>query len=431
MITLRSRFPRSRFRIASCLAAALAASIAGCSGKAGQSGTPAVAVQTATAVTQPIQEVFEGRGILYPIHQASLAPKISAPVQKFYVNRGSRVHAGELLAVLANKDLAAGVVAARGAYDQAAANYEATTSSTLPEEIQSAQAAVADARSNLENQQRLYQSETNLYREGAIPRRQVDATAVALTAAKSAWETSLKHLHDLRTFGLTQQQRAAKGQMESAHGQYLSAVAQMGYSEIRSPINGVVADRAVYPGNIVPAGTPLLVVMDTSKVILRLHIPQPEAAQLHIGDPATLDVPGVSSGVPAKVSIISPALDPGSTTVEVWLEAGNPHHDLAPGASVSASIAVRKVPDALVVPESAILVGDNGGKYVMVVGPDSLAHSRPVATGIQNNGMVQITSGLQPGDQVIVNGAYGLPDKTKVTATPVKISAASSAADQD
>jgi len=398
------------------------ASLTGCSGTSADlsANSSAVAVQTVTAVMQPIQEIFHGQGILYPIHQASLSPKITAPVERFYVNRGTRVHTGELLAVLANKDLSAEVVAARGAYDQALANYEATTSSTLPEEIQAAEAAVADAKSTLDDQQRVYESELNLYHEGAIPRKQVDATAVALTAAKSEWETAQKRLNDLKASGATQQQRAAKGQMEAAHGQYLNAVAQMGYSELRSPINGVVAERTVYEGDSAPAGTPLLVVMDTSKVILRLHIPQNDAAQLHVGDTATLDAPGISGGVPARVSIISPALDPNSTTVEIWLEADNPHHNLAPGTSVGASILVRKVPDALVVPESAILVSDDGGKRVMVVAPDSLAYSRPVTTGIQNGGLVQITSGLRPGDQVIVGGAYGLPDRTRVKATPEK-----------
>ena len=409
-----------RFRMwtVSGVAMSLVALSLGCSGGKPSDKAPAVAVQTVIAKIQPIEDVFQGQGVLYPIHQASLAPKVTAPVERFYVNRGSRVHKGELLAVLANKDLSAAVVSARGAYDQALANYEATTSSTLPEAIQAAEAAVANAKSNLANQQRLYRSEMNLYRQGAIPRKQVDATAVTLTQARNGWMTAQKHLQDLKLHGLTQLQRAAKGQMEAAHGQYLNAQAQLGYSEIRSPIDGVVAERSVYEGDIVPAGTPLLIVMDTSKVILRLHIPQSEASQLHLGDPATLQVPGIQGSVPAKVSIISPATDPSSTTVEVWLEADNPHRDLMPGTSVSATIVVRKIPDALVVPESAILVGDNGQKTVMVVGPDSIARSVAVTTGVHEGNFVQILSGLHAGEQVIVTGGFGLPDKSKIKATP-------------
>ncbi len=407
------------------LAAGFSVALGGCSKRSADlaSASPVVAVQTVTARMQPIEQVFHGQGILYPIHQASLSPKITAPVERFYVNRGTRVHRGELLAELDNQDLAAGVLSARGAYDQAPANYEATTSSALPEEIQAAEAAATNAKSRLDDERKVYASELKLYQEGAVARKQVDATAVALTAAKSAWETAEKHLNNLQSSGEDQQMRAAKGQMEAAHGQYLSTVAQLGYTRLRSPIDGVVADRAVYPGDIAPAGTPLLVIMDTSKIVLRLHIPQPQAAQLRLGDPATLEIPGIEGGLPARVSIISPALDPNSTTVEIWLESDNPHGELVPGVSVSAVIVVRKVPDALVVPESAVLAGDSGGSRVMIVDAGGVAHSRQVTTGIRNAGLVQILSGLQPGEEVIVGGAYGLPDKTKVNAAPESDSA--------
>lgn len=376
------------------------------------------AVQTAVAKTQPIEEILQAQGILYPIQQASISPKVSAPVEKFYVNRGARVHKGELLAVLANKDLQAGVVSARGTYDQAKANYESTTASTLPEEMQSAEAAVQDARSNLDQQQRLFETDTNLYQQGAIARNQLDATGVALTAAKNAYRTAQKHLQNLQASGGAQQQKAAKGQLESAQGQYLSAQAQLGYSEIRSPIDGSVADRSVWPADIAPAGTPLFVIVDATKVVLRVHIPQAQAAQLHIGDAATLHAPGVEEGVPARVSVISPALDPNSTTVEVWLTASNPDHKLAPGTSVGASIVVRKIPNALVVPEPAVLVNEQNEARVMTVGPDNVAHDHRVVTGVRYQGMVQILSGVHAGDQVIVSGDFGLPDKSKVTIQP-------------
>jgi multidrug efflux pump subunit AcrA (membrane-fusion protein) len=414
-------------RLQSILSAALLAvcvpAMTACSGKSAPE-TPPVKVETVTAKVQPIEDIFQAPGILYPLHQASLTPKVTAPVERFLVNRGTKVHRGELLAVLDNQDLQAAVISARGTYDQARATYESTTSSTLPEEIQAARAALTDAKSTLDQQQKLYDSESNLYKEGAIARKQVEATGVALTAAENAYRTASTRLANLQKSGLSQQQQAAKGQMESARGQYLNAEAQLAYTELRSPIDGVVADRAVYPGDVAPAGTPLLTIMDISKVILRLHIPQAEAAQLHVGDAGTLEVPGIQGGVPAKVTIISPALDPNSTTVEIWLEADNPHRMLAPGTSVTASILVRKIPNALVVPESAVLVGDNAEARVMVVGSDSIAHSMPVTTGVRSGTVTQILSGLQPGDRVIVGGAFGLPDGTKVNAVAVSGAAA-------
>ncbi len=400
--------------VTSCAIAALL--VSGCKGgnDALSNDQTVVSVQIATAKVHSITDVVTAQGVLYPLHQASLSPKITAPVRAFYVNRGSKVHRGQLLAILENKDLAAGMVSAQGSYDQAQAAYASTTHSTLPEEIKTAEVNVKDAQTALDNQRKVFENENKLFEQGALARKQVDATGVALQSAQSAFETAQQHLDNLKASGAAEQQRAAKGQLESAHGQYLNAQAQLEYSELRSPIDGFVTDRAVYPGDIAPAGTPLLVVMDVSKVIVRLHIPQNQAAELKAGDRATFQVPGMKEDVPAKVTIISPALDPNSTTVEIWVEADNETHELQPGTSVSVAIKTKTVPNALTIPASAILTAGNHLPHVMIVRQDGRAYLQDVSTGVEQGGMVQILGGLRPGEQVIVGGAYGLPDKTRV-----------------
>lgn len=419
---------RSKF-IALPLAAALLLPAVGCSGNGNPDATPLVHVQTVHARRQSIHDIVTAQGLVYPIHQESITPKITAPVQRFYVNRGSHVHAGQLLATLANQDLSASVVAAQGTYDQALANYESTTTSALPEEIQTAENNLQNAKSNLDQQQRLYDSESRLYKEGAIARNLLDATGVALTNAKSAYQNAEKHLRDLKSTGETAQQRAARGQLESAHGQFLNARAQLAYTQIRTAINGVVADRAVYPGDVAPAGVPLLVVMDTSKIIVRLHIPQTQAALLKLGNPASIQVPGTGTTLPAKVTVISPALDPNSTTLEVWVQADNPHDILQPGTSVSVSITAETIPNAIVVPSAAVLTNSAGKSHVMVIDSKSIANLLPVTIGVEQGSLTQILSGIQPGQQVIVSGAYGLPDQTKVIPTPVAFNASQSSSE--
>jgi multidrug efflux pump subunit AcrA (membrane-fusion protein) len=405
------------------MVSALMAILTGCrSDKTVPPPEAVVSVETAPVQRQSIADVVSAEGVLYPIHQASISPKITAPVRRFYVQRGDKVHRGQLLAVLENKDLSAAVVSARGGYDQAQATYASTTTLALPEEVQTANLNVVNARSTLAAQQKLYDSESKLYQQGALARKQLDATEVALIAAKSAYDTAEKHLKNLQREGVSQQQKAAKGQLETAHGQYLGAAAQLGYTEIRSPIDGVVADRAVYPGDIAPAGTPLLTVMNTSKVVVRLHIPQQQSELLQMGQKAALRVPGLDKDVPAKVSVLSPALDPSSTTEEVWLEADNPNGELKPGTTAQVSITAKSVVNALVIPTAAILTGPNGQTSVMVVKPDSRAYAQEVKTGIQQGTVIQILSGLQPGEQVVVGGQFGLPDKTKVKATPASTS---------
>src|SRR5262249_16137487 len=154
-----------------------------------------------------------------------------------------------------------------------------------------------------------------LFEQGALPRKELDQAGVDLTNARNQYEMATKRLEALNAIGKQQTLKAAKGQLESAEGKYAGAKAQFSYSEIRSPINGIVTDRPLYPGEMASAGTPLLTVTDTSSVTARAHIPQQSAAVLKAGDKATVAVPGMDQPVVGKVSLVSPALDPNSTTV--------------------------------------------------------------------------------------------------------------------
>lgn len=386
---------------------------AGCSSEKGEP-EPVVTVQVASVEKTAIQRTIHAQAILFPRQQSAIVPKISAPVQKFLVKRGSAVHEGELLAVLENRDLAAAAQDTKGSYDQAQASYETTTASSLPEEVRKAEADAQQAQQALDAQERVFESRQQLFEQGALPRKELDQSRVDLTAARNQNAIAKQHLDKLLAIGKTQELKAAAGQLESAKGKYLGAEAQLGYSEIRSPISGVITDRPLYPGEMAAAGTPLLTVMNLSSVIAKAHIPQNDAAALKPGDPGTMTAPGIEQPIPGKVTVVSPALDPNSTTVEVWFEAGNPKHELKPGISVQLSLTAQTVKDALVVPANSILTAPDGSTTVMLAGSDGRAHQKAVKVGIRNGDDVQVTEGLNEGDKVISAGAYGLPDNTKI-----------------
>jgi RND family efflux transporter MFP subunit len=208
--------------------------------------------------------------------------------------------------------------------------------------------------------------------------------------------------------------KSATGQLESAKGKYHGAEAQLSYSDIRSPMDGVVTDRPFYPGEMASAGTPIITVMNVSQVIAKAHIAQQEAALLKVGDAATIRAAGAQGAVNGKVMVVSPALDPNSTTVEVWVQANNPDERLRPGSSVQVTMVGETIPDALIIPASALLTAPDGTTSVMLAGADNKAHQREVKTGIKQKDAVQIVTGLQTGDRVITAGAYGLPDNTDI-----------------
>src|SRR5207248_5135528 len=189
--------------------------------------------------------------------------------------------------------------------------------------------------------------------------------------------------------------------------------AQLNYSEIRSPIDGSITDRPLYAGEMPASGAPLITVMDLTEVIARAHIPQEEAALLKVGDKASITAPAEQETVPGTVTVVSPALDPNSTTVEIWVQAKNAGQRLKPGSSVKVSMLSQVIPDALVVPAVSLLTAPDGGTSVMVVGADGHAHQKAVKIGVKQGDEVQIAEGLQAGEKVVTVGAYGLPDNVK------------------
>jgi HlyD family secretion protein len=394
--------------------------ISGCS-SAEKEAEPVVVVQMATVRQGTIEKVISSEAVLFPLQQAALTPKVSAPVKRFLVNRGDRVEAGQLLAVLENRDLAASEVENKGALAQAEAAYATTTTASLPEEMRKAELDVRSARQALDAEQKLYDSRENLFRQGALPRKDLDQARVSLTQAKSQFEIAQQHWNALQVAGKEQALKSASGQLESARGKYMGSQAQLGYSEIRSPISGYVTERALYAGEMAAAGVPLLTVMDTSSVIAKAHIPQQDAALLKVGNPAELTAASVDDKIPARITVVSPATDANSTTIEIWAKAANPENQLRPGTTAQLSVTAQKLDNVLIIPSSAILNQPEGATAVMVVGADNRAHLQAVQLGIQNGDQVEISSGLKAGQQVVTSGSYGLPDNTLVKAdSPAK-----------
>ncbi len=375
----------------------------------------AVPVKAATVQKTAIQRVIAADAVLFPLLQSALVPKISAPVKTFYVNRGSKVHKGQLLAVLENRDLAAAHEENKGAFEQAEAAYVTGTTSGVPEELQKATGDAQSAKEQLDAAQKLYDSRLDLFKQGALPRKDLDQAAVGLAQAKPQYELAKRHLDSLNAVVHQQELKGLQGQLSSAKGKYNGAAAQLSYSEIRSPIDGVVTDRPLYPGEMAASGAPLMTVMDISRVTARAHIPQGDAALLKFGNNATIAVPGIDQPVEGKVTLISPALDPNSTTVEVWIQAKNPKRVMKPGSSVRLSMVSEAVPEALVVPASAVLTGADGATTVMVIAEDQHAHQQAIKVGIRQDDKLQITEGLKEGQRVVTDGAYGLPDNAKVS----------------
>jgi len=417
--TIEYTMQKARWSLAQCVLLASALPFALFSGcKSAPAPAAQVTVQAAHPEQGPISEQIGADAILAPIAQAAIEPRITAPVKKFYVQRGQKVKAGELLVTLENADLAAAAKDNKGTLEAAQAAYATQTKAQVPEDTLKAESDLAQAKANLDLNQSIVNSRKQLFAEGAIPGRDLDTAQAALVQAQAAYDAAKKHLESVQSVSRAAALKAAQGQLTSAEGKYQGAEALVNYSEIRSPIDGVVTDRSLFAGETAAAGMPLITVMDTSALLAKTHIAHSLAVQLKIGDAATVNVPGLADPVPAKVSMVNPALDPGSTTVEVWVRIDNMAGKLKVGAPVKVSITGRTVPSAWKVHDSAIVTADDGTKSVMVVGLDGKAHRKPVTLGIDDGTDVQVTTGVDGSDLVITGGAYGLDEGTKVQVGP-------------
>jgi multidrug efflux pump subunit AcrA (membrane-fusion protein) len=379
------------------------------SGDEAASPTP---VQVAIAKRGTMQAFVTAEAILYPVKQANVVPKISAPVERFLVQRGDHVREGQLMAVLEDRDLVAAAQESKELYRQAQAAYQSTTAATMPEDLTKAKTDVESSRQALEAATKVYENRQELLRQGALAQKLVDDAKVAMVQARSQYETARQHLNSLETVGRAEQLKSAQAQMEAAKAHYESAAAQVSYAEVRSPMNGVISDRPLNIGEMASSGSALVSIVDISRVVARASVPVREAASISAGRPATIS--GAGGQLTGKVTVVSPAVDPSTTTVQVWVEAPNPGEHLKPGTTVQISIDAGSVPNAIIVPAAAILPSDEGGEKIMVAGSDGLAHEHKVKIGIRSGDDVQILSGVKEGEQVITEGGLGLDDQAKV-----------------
>ena len=391
----------------------VAMGVTGCSASEKEK-EPVVTVEAVAPEREDISAVVTGEAVVFPVQQSVITPKITSTIREFKVQRGSKVHKGQVLAILENADLAAAAEQSKGEFEQAEATCVTTVNSGVPQEMQKAELDAAAAKAGYEAAQKVYDSRKDLFQQGALPRRDLDAAQVALAQAKTQSDVAERQLADLKRLGEKQALKSAQGQITAAKGKLQASTAQLSYSQIRSPLDGVVTDRPQYAGELAAANQPLMTLMDLSKVIAKAHISRAEAALLKVGDATDVHVTGSDDAIHGRVSLVSPALDPGSTTVEVWTEVVKPDARLKPGMTVQVSMVAKTVKDALVIPAAALFKTAEGADYVMVAGSDQKAHQKMVKVGIRNGDDTQIVSGLEASEKVITAGGYGLPDKTQI-----------------
>jgi RND family efflux transporter MFP subunit len=239
--------------------------------------------------------------------------------------------------------------------------------------------------------------------------------ARALRAAAVAAQLDADRQRELFAQGITSRRQLEEREAGSTSARSAADAAErlLERTRVTSPVSGGVQRLLVQPGERVSAGETLAEVVNGSALDLHAGVSPAQLARLAVGQPATVTVEGGGPAVAGRVHAIAPAVDSMTGAGEVLIRVSAPGRALRAGSGASARVRVSQRTDALVVPDSAlVLVG--GTMHVFVVGADSVAHVRPVTIEIRDNGRAAVAGELKPGDRVVTTGAYGLADGMRV-----------------
>jgi RND family efflux transporter MFP subunit len=334
--------------------------------------TPAVQIGAESVTTVRTEEIRTGpviSGELSAETQATVRAQVGGSVVRMAFEEGQAVKKGAVLAQLEARDLK-----------------EAVSSADVA--VQAAEAALRLAQTEAQRAERLVAG-------GALSQRDLDNAVNAVVNAQS--------------------------QVAAARSRATSARAQLGDVVVRSPISGVVSRKPANAGDVVTAGTELYTVIDPASMRLEASVPTDQIRDLRPGVPVVFTVRGYDETYTGKIDRVSPAADPGTRQVSIFVSIPNTSGRLIAGLFAEGRVQTE-VKKALVVPGTALDTASGSPTATRV--KDGKAERVQVTLGLRDSGSerVEVVSGLAEGDTVLIGAARGVTPGTPVSiaATPAK-----------
>src|SRR5690606_18266830 len=219
--------------------------------------------------------------------------------------------------------------------------------------------------------------------------------------------------------------------LENARAAWRLAQLELSYTNVTAPISGVVASRSIKAGNFVQINTPIIRIVDNSRLEATLNVPERDLTTLRAGLPVRMQVDALPGRTfEGVVDRIAPVVDAGSGTFRVVCAFDPDDGALQPGMFARIGIDYDSRAAALAIPRAA-LIEDEGEPAVFVV-RDGKAVRVPVTTGYVDGAFIEVREGLEPGERVVTAGKVALRDGAAVQVIgdePVQVAASDSAGD--
>ena len=322
-------------------------------------------IRVQTIETSHFRRTIETTGtVAFDADQATqvLAP-ISGPVSRLLVTVGKAVKKAEPLASISSPDFGTAV----GAYRK----------------------AEVAAR----NLRRIADLDAQLFKNDALARREMEQAEADAVSAEADREAALMQLHSLGVDEATLEEIRQGRQVRGGEGL------------IRSPIDGIVVERLITPGQLLQAGsTPCFTVADLSTVWVMANVFGSDLPYVEIGDQANITPGDTPDVLPGKVDYIAAMVDPNTRAVSVRIVARNPNGILKRDEYVRVALHSRRDSEGLLAPSSAILRDDENLPFLFVADADGTFARRRIEVGSQIGDRIEVRSGLKSGEKVVTEG---------------------------
>jgi len=361
----------------------------GCGHSGGSSESASADAPTPAAVVQvrraPLSNTLSIAGEFTPYQEVELHAKVAGYIRNINVDIGDHVHKGQVLAVLEIPELTAQLQAASAGVRHSQEEISRAQNDVSRAEADHAALHAAAARLR----------QASEARPGLIAEQELDDATAKDRSAEAQVEAAKSSLS------------ASRQQLEVSQADQQHYAALSEYSRITAPFDGVVTWRYADTGSLIQAGTSNVSSMPVVKLsqvsLLRLRIPVPEslAASVRDGEPAEIRVKATGEHFSGKVMRSTDSLDRSTRTMQVEVDVPNQDYKLTPGMYADVSLRVQNDPNALTLPLQALKRGEDK-TTVLLVNSQNQVEEREIHTGIEGPDRIQILSGLNEGDRVIV-----------------------------
>jgi len=386
----------------------MAVELAACSGSGErpvQASGPTITVGVTKVAKKSLGRQITLSSELVPFQEIDVYAKESGYVKKLLVDYGSRVKAGQVMAILEIPELEAQLQE-----DQAEIKNAANQVSRAQHELYRYQAQYKALHLQYTRLNDVSQSQP-----GIVAQQEVDDAQGKDLAASSQVDAGQAALE------------AAQSQLSVAKAKLSRDQSLFDYARITAPFPGVITERYANLGTLVQAGTgsstqAMPIVRLSEDDLFRLVIPVPESYvhYIHVGDRVDVNVPSLNRTFPGKVARFSVDVREDTRTMHTEVDVPNPQRVLIPGLYAEAAVALEHRTDIPAVPLQAI--NHEGDKStVFVLNRENEIEDRPITVGIQTATDAEVVSGLSEGEEVIVSDRSGLKVGQKVHPQVIQI----------